>query len=265
VACSRATFTFTFYVLWSEQLNPGERDGFIVWLGRGAKKYIDNRILEAVHLDYRRGRGGDIAFWWLLNDSTVMSEGAWNWLCSVTDYDGSGVEPVGLCWRKSSLRGAKFIYERYQPVSRCSVCLPLQVFVPVRYFVSSADGSHLVCLTTWYFDCKYLSLRKKLVKCYIWSTIVYGAETWALGEVDQKYLESFWRGCGDGWWRWVEPTVWEMRKYYVKEERNIVHTIKRRRKANWIGDILHRNCLLKHYWVNNRRRSRRDRKTRKKT
>jgi hypothetical protein len=30
-----------------------------------------------------------------------------------------------------------------------------------------------------------------------------------------------------------------------KEERNILHTIKRR-KANWIGHILHRNCLLKH-------------------
>jgi hypothetical protein len=31
----------------------------------------------------------------------------------------------------------------------------------------------------------------------------------------------------------------------VKEERNIVHTIKSR-KANWIGHILRRNCLLKH-------------------
>jgi hypothetical protein len=31
----------------------------------------------------------------------------------------------------------------------------------------------------------------------------------------------------------------------VKEERNIVHIIKRR-KANWIGHILRRNCLLKH-------------------
>jgi hypothetical protein len=30
-----------------------------------------------------------------------------------------------------------------------------------------------------------------------------------------------------------------------KEERNIVHTIKRR-KANWIDHILRRNCLLKH-------------------
>jgi hypothetical protein len=31
----------------------------------------------------------------------------------------------------------------------------------------------------------------------------------------------------------------------VKEKRNILHTTKRR-KANWIGQILLRNCLLKH-------------------
>jgi hypothetical protein len=33
--------------------------------------------------------------------------------------------------------------------------------------------------------------------------------------------------------------------YRVKEERNIPHTVTRR-KANWIGHILHRNCLPKH-------------------
>jgi hypothetical protein len=31
----------------------------------------------------------------------------------------------------------------------------------------------------------------------------------------------------------------------VKEERNIPHKVKWR-KANWIGHILRRNCLLKH-------------------
>jgi len=31
----------------------------------------------------------------------------------------------------------------------------------------------------------------------------------------------------------------------VREERNILHTIKRR-KANWIAHILCRNCLLNH-------------------
>jgi hypothetical protein len=31
----------------------------------------------------------------------------------------------------------------------------------------------------------------------------------------------------------------------VQEKKNILHTIKQR-KANWIGHILRRNCLLKH-------------------
>jgi hypothetical protein len=31
----------------------------------------------------------------------------------------------------------------------------------------------------------------------------------------------------------------------VKEERDILHTMKRR-KANWIGHILRRDCLVKH-------------------
>jgi hypothetical protein len=33
----------------------------------------------------------------------------------------------------------------------------------------------------------------------------------------------------------------------VKEERNILHTIKRR-KVNWIGHILRRNCPLKQWY-----------------
>ena len=36
-----------------------------------------------------------------------------------------------------------------------------------------------------------LELRKKLVKCYIWSIALCGAETWTLRAVDQKNLESF--------------------------------------------------------------------------
>jgi hypothetical protein len=40
-----------------------------------------------------------------------------------------------------------------------------------------------------------LELRKKLVKCYIWSIALYGAETWTLRAVDQKHLESFEMWC----------------------------------------------------------------------
>jgi hypothetical protein len=42
--------------------------------------------------------------------------------------------------------------------------------------------------TMWYC---ILKLRKKPVKCYIWSIALYGAETWKLQAVDQKHLESF--------------------------------------------------------------------------
>ena len=40
-----------------------------------------------------------------------------------------------------------------------------------------------------------LKLRKKLVKCYIWSIALYGAETWTIRAVDQKHLESFEMWC----------------------------------------------------------------------
>src|SRR5215510_14043460 len=40
-----------------------------------------------------------------------------------------------------------------------------------------------------------LNLRKKLVKCYIWSMPLYGAETWTLRAADHKHLESFEMWC----------------------------------------------------------------------
>jgi hypothetical protein len=36
-----------------------------------------------------------------------------------------------------------------------------------------------------------LELRKKLMKCYIWSIALYGAETWTLRAVDQKKPGKF--------------------------------------------------------------------------
>ena len=93
-----------------------------------------------------------------------------------------------------------------------------------------------------------LELRKKLVKCYVWSIALYGAETWTLRAVDQKHLESFEMWC----WRRMEKISLtdhvrnEDVLLRVNKQRNILHEI-RKRKANWISLILCRNCLLK--WV----------------
>jgi hypothetical protein len=72
-----------------------------------------------------------------------------------------------------------------------------------------------------------LNLRNKLVKCYIWSTALYSAETWTLRKVYHKYMESFEMWC----WRKMETISWTNRVrneevlYRVKEERNILNTI----------------------------------------
>jgi hypothetical protein len=81
------------------------------------------------------------------------------------------------------------------------------------------------------------------------SIAVCGAENWTLRKVDQKYLESFemWRWRRMGKISWTDRVRNEV-LHRVKEERNILHTIKRR-KANWIGHILRTNCLLKHATV----------------
>ena len=69
--------------------------------------------------------------------------------------------------------------------------------------------------------------------------------TWTLRAMDQKNLESFEMWC----WRRMEKISWtdyvrnEDVLLRVKEQRNIIHEI-RKRKANWIGHILRRNCLL---------------------
>jgi hypothetical protein len=52
-----------------------------------------------------------------------------------------------------------------------------------------------------------LKLRKKLVKCYIWSIALYGVETWKIRAVDQKHLESFEMWRGEGWRRSVGPIM----------------------------------------------------------
>jgi hypothetical protein len=82
------------------------------------------------------------------------------------------------------------------------------------------------------------------VNCHIRSTVSYGAEILTLRQVDQKHLGSFEMWC----WRRLEKISWtECERsevlQSVKEERNILKTIKRR-EANWVGHILRRHCLL---------------------
>ena len=64
-------------------------------------------------------------------------------------------------------------------------------------------------------------MRKKLIKCYIWSIALYGAETWTLRAADQKHLENFEMWC----WRrteisWTDHARHEEVLLRVNEQRN---------------------------------------------
>jgi hypothetical protein len=102
---------------------------------------------------------------------------------------------------------------------------------------------------------------------HFWSIALYGAETCTLRAVDQKHLESFQMWC---WGRtkkisWTDHVRNEEVLLKVEGQRNILYEI-RKRKPNWMGHILRRNCLLQRDTEGNIKGGgdRSDRKTRKK-
>jgi hypothetical protein len=59
-----------------------------------------------------------------------------------------------------------------------------------------------------------------------------------MGDQTRSYMLRLWKQ-----FPWIDPFLEVL--HTVKEERNILHTVKRR-KVNWIGPILHRNYVLTH-------------------
>ena len=57
-----------------------------------------------------------------------------------------------------------------------------------------------------------LNLRKKLIKCCIWGIALYGAETWTLRKIGQKYKEIF------EMWRWRRMEKISCTNYVRNEE-----------------------------------------------
>ena len=95
------------------------------------------------------------------------------------------------------------------------------------------------------FNRQYLfSLKYEFKKSY-WSLCYKILYLVLCTLTDQKRLESFEMWC----WRRMEKISWTDRVrneevlLRVNEQRNFLHEV-RKRKANWIGHILRRNCLL---------------------
>ena len=84
------------------------------------------------------------------------------------------------------------------------------------------------------------------MKCFVWIVALYASETWTLRRSEQKRLEAFQTRI----WRRMEHVKWTDKIKYavvlerVREGRIMLELIKKRKK-NWLGHWLRRNCLLK--------------------
>jgi len=72
-----------------------------------------------------------------------------------------------------------------------------------------------------------LNLRNRLVKCYIWSVDLFGVETYTLRNIDLKCFEICWRRVEKI--SWTDRLRNEELVRRVKEKKNILHTINRRK------------------------------------
>jgi len=78
-----------------------------------------------------------------------------------------------------------------------------------------------------------MDLKKQLVRSLIWSTALYGSESWALKMCDEKLVTAF-----EMWvWRWMLRISWTERKTNkwirekigIPEEKGILEQIKHRK------------------------------------
>ena len=89
-------------------------------------------------------------------------------------------------------------------------------------------------------------LRNRLVKCFVWSVVLYCAETWTLRRNEQKQLEAFemciWRRMDQV--KWTNKITNAVVLQRVGEGRTMLELIKKR-KINWLDHWLRKNYLLK--------------------
>lgn len=90
------------------------------------------------------------------------------------------------------------------------------------------------------------SLKKRIVKAVVWSTLLYGSETWTLRKEEKNRIEAF-----EMWvWRRMEKIPYTAHKTneavlsMVGEERQLLNTILQRQK-NWLGHVMRGEGLMK--------------------
>ena len=90
------------------------------------------------------------------------------------------------------------------------------------------------------------SLRKRLVKCLVWSVALYASETWTIKKAEERRIDSLemWLSRRMEGISWKDRVTNDEVLNRVNEVRILRETI-RRRKKNWLGHILRGNNMLR--------------------
>lgn len=90
-----------------------------------------------------------------------------------------------------------------------------------------------------------IDVRKSFAKSFVWSTLLYGSESWTLGKLERNRLEA-----AEMWiWRKMTRTSWMERKTNlevlreVKEERRLMKEMGKR-KIKFIGHVIRHNTFF---------------------
>ena len=89
-----------------------------------------------------------------------------------------------------------------------------------------------------------MEIRKRFIKCYVWSVLLYGCETWTMSTTDEKKIEAVEMWC----YRRMLKLSWTQRKTnkevleMASAERNMITTI-RSRQMRFLGHIMRRGEL----------------------
>ena len=90
-----------------------------------------------------------------------------------------------------------------------------------------------------------LSTRKHLLRMFVWSVLLYGSESWTIGEVDRRKLEAFEMWCYRRMLkiRWVDKVTNEEVLRRTNETPYLWKFIKKRRDV-WIGHIYRHPSMI---------------------
>jgi len=91
-----------------------------------------------------------------------------------------------------------------------------------------------------------MDLKTRLLKCYVWSTLLYGCEGWTLSSSSEKKLEAaeMWLYRRMMRISWIKKVSNEKVLQMVKKERSLLRTI-RKRQLKFVGHVIRKEGLEK--------------------